>query len=190
MIVAPEYRAGTALCDRTEAIDRPSGSSLAISLKGSIHPLRVVNSPGSCSIGHVLVQTSSDVVRLPNGEGSNTPRNHRCEGNVETKRVGHEQTESLVADVPAKSVRPSDVRLGGRTVGCFVFPHERMGALHPRGFGWMLNSSRPFPASTKSGSNPYTVLSICRPHPTGSDAAPSFSTHRGVSSGANSRTPP
>jgi hypothetical protein len=60
----------------------------------------------------------------------------------------------------------------------------------PRGFGWMLNSSRPRQASTVSTGIPYTVSTRASAQSSGRDAVPPFSTQRGVSSGANSATPP
>src|ERR1700688_2391711 len=69
VIAAPENFAGTAACDKTEEMEVPSGSSAASSENGSSQPFAVVKRPGSCSRGHVRVQTSCDPVSCPNEKG-------------------------------------------------------------------------------------------------------------------------
>src|SRR5687767_11242193 len=66
---APEKAASMPSCQMIDAKFAPVGSSFAINAKGSIQPRRVVNFPGTCTRGDVLIHGSAVPVGSPNVNG-------------------------------------------------------------------------------------------------------------------------
>src|SRR5688572_27352452 len=69
-IAAPENVERTPSCEITDPRCSPVGSSDDNSLKGSAHPLNVVNLPGTASFGAVRNHVSPVPVRRPNSNGA------------------------------------------------------------------------------------------------------------------------
>src|SRR5262249_18282118 len=135
VMTAPEYCALTADCDRTEAIDRPSGSSFAISLNGSIQPFIVVNFPGSCSNGQVRVHTSKDPVGLPNENGATRRDNTVVRGTDNPIASAISSPNALSPTCRLKLFGQAKLAVAGR-LSDDSYSHIRVWVfLQPRGFG-------------------------------------------------------